>query len=381
MAQGKTLSSRVDELADRLDAIEQRLSGYAPPKGQEHPGSALHYCGVPVTPERTFDASVSNERAQLLRVISKKWVNGTVLHFYFFTDDRFGAPAAQKEVVRRGFQVWRDVGIGIQFEEVASPDDAEIRIGFLRGDGAWSYVGRDALNQGQGERTMNFGWDLTRPGEIDTAVHEIGHALGFPHEHQNPNAGIVWNENAVISALAGPPNFWSEEKTRWNILRKIPQDSVEGSRWDPDSIMHYPFEAGMIDEPTAYRDGLRPAPGLSAKDIAQVRLFYPPMQKVLPQLRPFEPQRLLLQPGEQADFGIIPEASRKYNFRTFGTSDTVMVLFQDDGGSLRYLSGDDDSGSDRNASFEVRLLKGQSYVVRIRLYYSFASGNTLLFLW
>ena len=31
---------------------------------------------------------------------------------------------------------------------------------------------------------MNFGWDLTQPGEIDTALHEIGHTIGFPHEHQ-----------------------------------------------------------------------------------------------------------------------------------------------------------------------------------------------------
>ena len=53
---------------------------------------------------------------------------------------------------------------------------------------------------------MNFGWDLTQPGEIDTAIHEIGHTLGFPHEHQNPHAGIVWDEEAVYAALAQPPN-------------------------------------------------------------------------------------------------------------------------------------------------------------------------------
>lgn len=105
------------------------------------------------------------------------------------------------------------------------------------------------------------------------------------------------------------------------------------------------------------------------------------MRAGLPQLRPLEPQRLSLEPAEQANFGIVPESSRQYSFRTFGSSDTVMVLFEDDGGELRYISGDDDGGTDENASLRVRLLKDRSYVVRIRLYYRYASGDTLLMMW
>jgi hypothetical protein len=147
------------------------------------------------------------------------------------------------------------------------------------------------------------------------------------------------------------------------------------------SLFHGSDEAGLIDQPAAYRNGLHPAPGLSEKDIAQVRLFYPPLQSVMPQLRRLEPQRLALEPAGQANFAVIPEASGKYRFRTFGDSDTVMVLFEEDGGELRYLTGDDDSGTDRNASFEVRLLQGRRYVLRIRPYYNTASGHTLLFFW
>ncbi|WP_374089487.1 hypothetical protein [Methylomicrobium lacus] len=61
---------------------------------------------------------------------------------------------------------------------------------------------------------MNFGWNLTEAAsEIDTAIHEIGHTLGFPHEHQNPNSGIAWDEEAVYHSLAQPPNSWSREVT------------------------------------------------------------------------------------------------------------------------------------------------------------------------
>lgn len=44
---------------------------------------------------------------------------------------------------------------------------------------------------------MNFGWPLDTPYGRDTAMHEIGHALGLEHEHQNPFAGITWDIDAV----------------------------------------------------------------------------------------------------------------------------------------------------------------------------------------
>jgi hypothetical protein len=65
-----------------------------------------------------------------------------------------------------------------------------------------------------------------------------------------------------------------------------------------------------------------------------------------------------------------PDASRKYRFRTTGKSDTVMVLFQDDGsGNERQIAADDDSGYDRNAEFSLPLERGVRYVLRVRLYY------------
>jgi len=110
----------------------------------------------------------------------------------------------------------------LAFNEVKTTAEAEIRIGFQLGS-SWSYVGRDAIDlvSDFNERTMNFGWDLTTDYERDTALHEIGHALGFPHEHQNPNAGIIWNEKAVYSYFSGPPNFWRRDNIYHNIIRKI----------------------------------------------------------------------------------------------------------------------------------------------------------------
>ena len=63
------------------------------------------------------------------------------------------------------------------------------------------------------------------------------------------------------------------------------------------------------------------------------------------------------------------------------TSDSVSVLFEDVKGKTVYLAGDDDSGESRNALLNVKLNKGKEYVLRVRLYYAQASGETAVMLW
>jgi len=315
---------------------------------------------------------------------SNKWVNGTVLRYHFMKSPAsWAAPEGEKNVVRQAFEMWKKLGTGLEFKETDSPADAEIRIGFLQGDGSWSYIGRDILQRGAAERTMNFGWRLaTNPPDLTTALHEIGHTLGFPHEHQNPKAGIVWNEDAVYAALAKPPNNWNRDKTFYNIIRKINPDTVQGSNWDPDSVMHYPFEAGLIAEPAQYRPGLTPAGGLSDRDKSWLTTFYPPLANAdYEELVPLKSVQLSLANGEQRNFRVTPSATRDFEMRTFGTSDTVMVLFEEVNGELRYKAGDDDSGEDRNAYIRARLDQGRRYVLRVRLYYATDAGQTGVMLW
>ncbi|MGK7913085.1 MAG: hypothetical protein AB4050_16650 [Synechococcus sp.] len=59
----------------------------------------------------------------------------------------------------------------------------------------------------------------------------------------------------------------------------------------------------------------------------------------------------------------------------------MMDLFEDIDGELRFVDGDDDSGTDTNAIIQVRLIKDKTYVLRIRLYYNFASGDTAVMVW
>ncbi|WP_156776917.1 M12 family metallopeptidase [Nitrococcus mobilis] len=275
----KPLSKQIEELASRLDRLEAKLRTGQRRQGSKQNDQSFRFCSLPELPERTFGRNVSLHRARLIHYLDKKWVNGSKLRYAFFKSGPLAGEDAQKALVRQGFDAWKAVGIGIAFEEIADISEAEIRIGFLSGDGAWSYVGRDVIDvPGQSEPTMNFGWDLTQdPRGVDTPVHEIGHTLSFPHEHQNPFAGIVWDEEAVYDYFGGPPNNWPRERTYHNVLRKLPSGAVKGSEWDPDS--HHALrvwtrldrEAGGISgwaETPARIVGLRPRRGAALVSVS-----------------------------------------------------------------------------------------------------------------
>jgi hypothetical protein len=362
------------------------------------PDQPPRYCTLPPQPIRSLPSEWPLERQRAIIVGSSKWVNGTVLHFYFFDEDADGEEVPkpdgsvrfvswvgaeeQREVVREAFQAWKDLPLGLQFEEVDDRNDAEIRIGFMEGDGAWSYVGRGVLQHRADDRTMNFGWDLTQDEYgMTTALHEIGHTLGLPHEHQNPFAGIVWDEERVYGALAGPPNFWPRDRTFHNILRKLSRSEVEGSEWDPDSVMHYPFNPGLILEPAEYRDGVSPPGTLSPLDQQWARKWYPGEAAGPEELTPFNSVELSLGSGEQRDFLITPPTSRRHEIATFGSVDTLLVLFEEVDGELRYLTADDDSGEATNARISVKLHKDRRYVLKLRLYWAEDSGNTAVMYW
>ncbi|MEU7057428.1 M12 family metallopeptidase [Streptomyces sp. NPDC046197] len=357
------------------------------------------YCSLPRQSAPSYAPGLAAERLAALVGGRQMWVNGTVLHYYFFGDDTDGSVIAvpatgemrrvswaggkdQQDVVRDCFREWADLGVGVTFAEVGDRSEAELRIGFQSGDGSWSAVGREALQVGLNDRTMNFGWDLTAPGQRATALHEIGHALGMRHEHQSPFAGLLFDDEAVYADLAGAPNHWSREKTYANVLRRLQPGEVNGSVWDPLSIMEYPFASGLILEPEQFRGGIDPPGTLSPADKEFVLRWYPPCGPSRPApLVPFRSVPLRPGPGEQTDFTVEPPESRTYTLRTFGECDAVVVVFEERDGEPRFLSGQDDGGTRHNATLAVRLVKGRRYMVRVRLYSTWGSGETAVMCW
>ena len=107
------------------------------------------------------------------------------------------------ERIKEKFSLWLPYTKIIKFEYVTS-GNADVRIAFITegpDSGSWSYIGKEILNIDADKPTMNFGWfDSTTPDEeIErTAVHEMGHTLGFIHEQSQPLANIDWDEECSL---------------------------------------------------------------------------------------------------------------------------------------------------------------------------------------
>jgi hypothetical protein len=80
------------------------------------------YCSLPPVPPREFPAGTDPARVEAIVVNESKWVNHTVLHYYFFDRETGGEHVFGSDGTRH----WRPW-------TTASRDEAEIRIGFSRG--------------------------------------------------------------------------------------------------------------------------------------------------------------------------------------------------------------------------------------------------------
>ena len=99
------------------------------------------------------------------------------------------------------------------------------------------------------------------------------------------------------------------------------------------------------------------------------------------ELKPGRSVPLEISAGDQRNFSVRPQETRYYNFQTFGTSDSVLVLFEKADGQLRFRRGADDSGEDANASMRIKLVKGREYVMRLRLYHSERPAEAAVMMW
>lgn len=314
-----------------------------------------------ILPHELARPQLTRRSGGALRAISpigKTWMNGTTLHVRFI-----GGTAQQKATAREQAGWWSDAcNLTFAFDDAPG---AEIRIAFNSDDGAWSYVGTDCRGIPADQPTMNLGF-------LDggTAGHEFGHAIGLAHEHQNPQGGIQWNEEVVIRELSQSPNFWDEATARHNVLRKYTVDQINGTAFDPDSIMLYFFPASWTLNGIATKAN----EVLSAMDRAFVAgsKMYPKTAPTPASAAPLTVNAAKRTPaaigkiGEEDLFTFTADKVGTYVVDTQGPTDTVMKLFGPNR-ETALVAEDDDSGLETNARIARSLIPGK-YFVQIRHY-------------
>ena len=161
----------------------------------------------------------------------------------------------------------------------------------------------------------------------------------------------------MIRELAKSPNFWDEATTRHNVLFRYTVDQINGTAFDPDSIMLYFFPA----EWTTNGVGTKANEVLSKMDkqfIAGAKM-YPKKAPTVDSATPLDVgarQRTsasIGKFGEEDLFRFVATQEGRYIIDTRGPTDVVMKLFGPNSPTA-LIAEDDDSGYATNARIAAR---------------------------
>lgn len=222
--------------------------------------------------------TLTNQKGKFYAISAKgkQWRVGEVIDIAFMEGTK-----SQKEFVKKYASEWEQYA-NVKFNWDVSSRNSDVRITFRKNLGSWSYVGTDALFIPKSQATMNFGWL-----DESTVLHEFGHMLSLLHEHQNPKGGLQWNRDQVIKDLSGPPNNWDLNTIEHNVLNSIPDNSVNGTTFDPHSIMLYFFPDHWVKS----GKGTKQNSSISQLDRDHIAKLYPfenkPKQSLLSRLKRF----------------------------------------------------------------------------------------------
>lgn len=161
--------------------------------------------------------------------------------------------------------VWNRTS-GLQFEFVEDAP-ADIRVSF-EGGGNWCYPGTYSLFVPEPEPTMVLSSVTASTPARGVVLHEFGHACGYLHEQQSPNAQIPWDVEAVYRYYEA--HGWSREMTDAQVLWRIGEEVAEAGVYDAASIMHYYVPPALVLDRLA-RGG---KDVLSGGDVAMARHWY-----------------------------------------------------------------------------------------------------------
>ncbi|KAL5282994.1 BMP1.2 family protein [Megaselia abdita] len=223
----------------------------------------INYSNGPTHHSRNF---TMEKKHRIVRAVTAKkervWDYGVIP---YEVDGNFSGQ--HKALFKQAMRHWEEHTC-IKFVE----RDSELHLNYIvftvRSCGCCSFVGK----RGNGAQAISIGKNCDKFGIV---VHELGHVVGFWHEHTRPDR----DRNVLINK----ENIMHGQGYNFNKLSEDEVDSL-GQAYDYNSIMHYArntFSKSSyldtilpIDRPNMKRPEIGQRVQLSEGDIAQAKLLY-----------------------------------------------------------------------------------------------------------
>lgn len=197
-------------------------------------------------------SDVSREKRKAVRNIATRWTNCTV---YYEIDSSLDTKET-RDVIVQAMKEWEDYTC-LRFIENKT---AQMRIQFKDGDGCYSMLGMQKKPQSLG----------LAPGcrIKGIVIHEIGHAIGWIHEHMRPDRDDYIKVNFEVI-----PTKWRRNFLKYSNIAI----NTHNITYDYNSIMHY-GSSYLTDSITTldpdYQSKIGQRKGMTFKDIKLANLMY-----------------------------------------------------------------------------------------------------------
>ncbi len=241
--------------------------------------------------EEALDGEFGDDAETVRGVLDgfKLWPSGKVLDVCFLNgaENRRAFFAESVKSWLDGTSLKADFGATPAFRTCDRAHLSDMRISFARG-GSWSFVGTDSLKFAPGRASLNIDYALSGP--LDSydltkfkrlILHEFGHAIGFEHEHQSPEArcDAEFDWDYLYNNMG-----WGKQTVDRNMKALVagPRANWITTPYDQTSIMHYALPEKFFKKGTQSQCFVPENNDLSKVDKELALKTYPPAPENVP---------------------------------------------------------------------------------------------------